>query len=74
MLGCADRFYETSAVIEFHESLVIFVFRPIWPSLALADQPLCTSLSGLREELKYSIGKLGYASVRAESGTQRQLK
>ena len=26
------------------------------------------------KEKKYSIAKLGYASVRAESGTQRQLK
>ena len=50
-------------------------FRPIWPILLWADRPVCTSLSSLREERKkYSIAKLGYASVRAESGIQRQLK
>ena len=55
--------------------LLFSPFRPIWPVLAWAYRLVCTSLSGLREERKkYSIGKLGYTSVCAESGTQRQLK
>ena len=42
-------------------------FRPIQPILAWADWTVCASLSGLWEKRKkYSIGKLGYASVRAE--------
>ena len=49
-------------------------FRPIWPILAWADQPVFTSLFRIREERKnYSISKLGYASLFAESGTQWQL-
>ena len=43
-------------------------FWPIWPILAWADRPVCSSLIGLREERKkYSIGKLGYARVCAKS-------
>ena len=42
-------------------------FRPIQPILAWADWTVCASLSGLWEKRKkYSIGKLGYTSVRAE--------
>ena len=50
-------------------------FWPIWTILAWADRPVRFSFSGLREKRKkYSIGKLGCARVRAESGTQGQLK
>ena len=50
-------------------------FQPIWPIFAWADLLVFTSLSGLREERnKYSIAQLGYMSIRAESGTQQQLK
>ena len=75
-LSCAKQsFNEMSAVVEFNKSSFIFcTFWPIWLVLAWADRPVCTSPSGLQEERKkYSIGKLGYASVRAECGTQRQL-